>query len=101
MRSFKSDKLRNVKIKPHNIIFAYTTPINYDMSRLMLVEDIGGYDEYLLLNEYHCSYYGFDDCTWKTTVYTKEELIKLANADYNKNNVFWQMVKDYFNVTRG
>lgn len=70
MRSFKSDNLRNVKIKPHNIILTHTTPIDYDISRLMLVEDIdelGGYDEYLLLDGYHCSCYGFDDCAWEAT----------------------------------
>lgn len=66
----------------------------------MLLEYINGtdYNEYLYLESYHCSCYEFGDSAWEGIIYSASELIKLANAEYNKNDVFWQMVKNYFRL---
>lgn len=98
MRKFDDSGLRNLEISPHNIIFTYTTEISYEMERKMLLEYIDGtdYSEYLYLESYDCSCYEFGDSAWEGIVHSASELIKLANAEYNKNDVFWQMVKNYF-----
>lgn len=71
------------------------------MERQMLLENIDDLDnEYLYLESYHCSCYDFDDSAWEGTIYNASELIKLANAEYNKNSIFWQMVKNYFRLRR-
>lgn len=102
MRKFDDNKLKNMEIKPHNIILTYTTEIDYEMKRQMLLENIYGLDDkYLYLESYHCSCYGFDDSAWEGITYNASELIKLANAEYNKNSIFWQMVKDYFRLCEG
>lgn len=69
--------LKDTGIKPHQILV-----------------DVDGleYDEYLLLEGGHCSCYDFDETDWHGTIYTKGELIKLAEADYNENDVFWKQV---------
>lgn len=95
MRSFEnSDKFRIEGIKPHQILVAITTEPDWEMDRKILLTDVEEleFNEYLLLEGYHCSCYGFDDTEWQGTIYTEEELIVLANADYNKNNTFWQQV---------
>lgn len=71
-------------IKPHNIVYAATTKPDYEMNRLILLEDMPEtvYGEYVLVEGYHCSCYDFDDTKWEATVYTKEELGKLLeNVD--------------------
>lgn len=89
-----ANELKYTGIKPHQILVASTSEPDYEMNRKILIKDIEGlqYGEYLLLEGYHCSCYDFDDTDWDGTIYTKEELIKLANADYNKNDVFWKQV---------
>ena len=71
-------------IKLHNIVFAYTTPQDYDMERLLLLEDMPNtkYGEYVLIEGHHCSCYDFDDCNWDATVYNMEELKKLLEHIY-------------------
>ncbi|MCM4101069.1 hypothetical protein ND433_12485 [Clostridioides difficile] len=95
----KGKMLNDLKLKPHNVLLSYTTPEDYDMGRSMLLEGVStlSYNEYLLLEGGHCSCYGFDETEWSAIVYTKEELIKLANADYNRKSKFWNMVLNYFN----
>lgn len=98
MRNFGvGSMLNNLKVKPHNIVLAFTTPIDYEMSRYILLEDVEGleYDEYLLLEGHHCSCYDFDESEWEATAYKRGELLTLANAPYNEDDRFWQMVKLY------
>ena len=68
------------------------------MNRMILLEKGVGEDvywgEYLLLEGYHCSCYDFDETDWHGTVYTGDELLKLANAKYNSNSLFWKQVKE-------
>lgn len=95
MRDFKNaNRLKDDGIKPHQIVLAITSEPDYEMNRRILLVDIDGleYDEYLLLEGDHCSCYDFDETDWTGTVYTEDELIKLAQADYNKNDVFWKEV---------
>ena len=61
MKSSIQDQIKLVflKIKPHNIVFCGTTPIDYEM---------------------YCSCYGFDETELYTITYTRDELKKLANT---------------------
>ena len=90
--------LNNMVIKPHNILFAWTSEPDWEMSRIIVLEnleDVIGYDEVLVLEGGHCSCYDFDETSWDGIAYTKDELRKLANADYNKNDLFYQMLAKY------
>ena len=66
-------------IKLHNIVFAYTSSRDYSMERILLLDDMSdtNWDEYVLVEGYHCSCHDFDDCTWEATAYTEKELHKL------------------------
>ena len=95
MRNYENANIfKKEGIKPHQILVATTSEPDYEMSRYILLEDVQGLDwgEYLLLEGYHCSCYDFDDTDWSGIVYTSDELRKLASADYNKDDVFWQEV---------
>ena len=101
MREMSRDEVKKIVkngVPVHQVVFTYTSPIDYDMSRAILLEEVEGisYDEYLLLDGYHCSCYDFDDTEWTGMVYKVGELKKLARADYNKEDHFWQMISDYF-----
>jgi len=75
-------KLNKNDIKIHNIIYAYTSSPDYEMERYLLLENMPNckYDEYVVVEGYHCSCYGFDDTEWEAMKYTEEELIKLAKV---------------------
>lgn len=95
MRNFENaNRFKKEGIKPHQILVAITSEPDYEMDRKILLTGIDGlkYDEYLLLYGGHCSCYDFDETDWDGTIYTLEELRVLANADYNKNDVFWNEV---------
>lgn len=70
-------------IKLHNILFATTTKIDYEMQRLILLKDMPDtkYDEFVLVEGGHCSCYDFDDTEWSCTKLTKSELNKLLEMD--------------------
>lgn len=98
MRNYsEANKFVKTGIKPHQILFTWTSYPDWEMERKILLEQVDGldYDEYLLLEGFHCSCYGFDDTKWEGIIYTKDELRKLANADYNGKDLFWEMVRDY------
>ena len=75
--------LKDKSIQLHNVLFATTSPSDYEMSRLILLEDMPdlNWNEYVLLEGYHCSCYGFDETRWDATVFTEEELNKLMEAE--------------------
>lgn len=95
---------KKLKLKFHNIVFAVTSNIDYDMNRWILLENVEGlkYDEYIILEGGHCSCYDFDDTEWEGMKYTKEELIKIAkdrierNGWYREEKQFYQHIIDYF-----
>lgn len=81
-------------IKLHTIVFAYTSPIDDEMCKQILLKSNKG--DYILVEGSHCSCYDFDDTEWDATEYTEEELKVLANAEYNAHYIFWSMVREYF-----
>jgi hypothetical protein len=95
MKKYSEERLSKLELQPYNIMVAETSEPDYEMSRKILLERLDGlqYGEYVLLEGWHCSCYDFDETEWEAIVYTKEELIKLADADYNKENSFWKLVK--------
>jgi hypothetical protein len=86
---------KTLDIKPHNIVVAVTSEPDYEMQRQILLNY--GYYKYIVLDGWHCSCYDFDETEWEAIEYTEEELSKLANADYNKGNEFWEKVKLHIN----
>lgn len=101
MRTYeKNINLNQIDIKPHNIVFTGTSGRDYEMQRIILLEDIDGldHDEYLLLEGGHCSCYGFDETSWQATIYKLDELCKLAeshkDSDYEITE-FWRMILKY------
>lgn len=66
-------------IKMHNILFATTTERDYEMKRLILLEDMPdtNYDEFVLAEGYHCSCYDFDETEWDCIKLTRAELEKM------------------------
>lgn len=95
MRKYENaNKFKKTGIKPHQILISITSEPDYEMERKILLENVEelNYGEYLLLEGSHCSCYDFDETEWEGIIYTKEELLKLAKADYNKADIFWQEV---------
>lgn len=58
-------------IKMHNVLFATTSSRDYEMERLLLLEDMPDteYNEFVLVEGYHCSCYDFDETNWECTNY--------------------------------
>lgn len=99
--------LKNLNIKPCNIIISHTEETNCDSNRSLLLKSFNQYNlddiidnehDFLLLEGYHCSCYDYDNTEWNGTLYTLKELKKLAQAEYNDDDIFWQLVRDYFNI---
>ena len=68
----------NVKEIPFtNIVFAITTNPDYEMERLLVLEDYPEDGKYLILEGYHCSCYGFDGTEWGATIVSPKEFLKL------------------------
>lgn len=95
MKKYQEGRLNKLQLQPYNIVVAETSEPDYEMNRKILLERLDGleYGEYVLLEGGHCSCYDFDETEWNAMIYEKEELIKLANAEYNQNDKFWQLVK--------
>lgn len=92
--------IRENKPQLHNILFAVTSERDYQMNRLLLLErmpDTDEFNEYVLVEGYHCSCYGFDDCRWEATVYTREELSKLLQANFEDYEYTRQKLQQFWN----
>ena len=86
MRKYKEGKLNKLQLQPYNIVVAQTSAPDCEMDRQILLEELEGLEygeEYVLLDGGHCSCYDFDETEWEAIVYTREELLKLADAEYN------------------
>lgn len=102
MRNYENaNEFKKIGLKPHQILITTTSYPDYEMTRKILlnysVDDSLEWGEYLLLEGYHCSCYDFDETDWVGTVYTRAELIKLSNAEYNIDSIFWKQVKEQVN----
>ena len=80
-------------IKPENILFALTSEEDYEMSRVIILENIEEYGKYFILEGFHCSCYGFKDTDWKGTEYTFEEMRKLADTWIENNSIEKELAK--------
>lgn len=71
-------------IKLSNVLFATTSPCDWEMNRLLLLEHMPdtNYNEYVLAEGYHCSCYDFDETDWDCIVVTEEELSKILKDSY-------------------
>ena len=76
-------------IKMHNVLFATTSERDYDMERLLLLEDMPDtkYNEFVLVEGFHCSCYDFDETNWDCTKLTKDELNKLLEKNRRLGNI--------------
>ena len=91
-------KIKGKIIELHNILFSKTTEIDYEMSRLILLENMPDtkYGEYVLAEGYHCSCYGFDETDWDCMVVTDEELKKiLKGKQYGLRKDLKEFYKEY------
>lgn len=98
--------IKKIKFKPSDFIVAISDSEGWEESCTYLI-DVSKNDDKRLTkykerrevfiqgDAYHCSCYGYDDLEWVNTAYTFEELEKLCNAKYNKDNNFWIAVSAY------
>lgn len=82
---------KDIQIEPHHIVVAQTSEPDYEMSRYILLRI--DYGRYVVLEGHHCSCYDFDDTEWHAIEYNRDELSKLATADYNSDSEFWKQVR--------
>jgi hypothetical protein len=90
----KKIEWKELIIKPHQIVTAYTSEPDYEMSRIILLKQ--DYNTFVIVEGYHCSCYDFDETEWDAIQYTEEELKKIAWADYNQDSKFWEEVRNSF-----
>ena len=69
----KSIDFKTVKVDASTILFASTSDPDYEMNRIMLVEN--GYCNYIIVEGGHCSCYGFDETEWDAIEYTEDAVI--------------------------
>lgn len=82
----KKLEMKDVKIDASTIVFAYTTPNDYEMSRFLLLEK--DYDTYIIVEGDHCSCYDFEDIEWTAMEYTLDELKKIADGTLEMEEIY-------------
>ena len=90
--------IKGKKIELHNILFATTSERDYEMNRLLLLEDMPDteYGEYVLAEGGHCSCYNFDDTEWDCVKITDDELNKiLEQNNWSLRNRLKEFLKNY------
>lgn len=106
----KEISMKDIEVRLDNVIVAYTTPNDYEMSRYFLLE--GEYkkhegrwrDHYIVVDGFHCSCYGFDETEWTAIEYPESELETLSQADYKytcDEADFWKQVRIALGVEKG
>lgn len=99
--------MKDIEVRLDNVIVAFTTPPEYEMSRYFLLE--GEYkkhegrwqDHYIVVDGFHCSCYNFDETEWTAIEYPESELETLSKADYKVNSdegSFWEQVRIHLGV---
>lgn len=61
-----------------DIVAVVTDEPDYEMSRIMYVDDWPEYGDHTIVEGGHCSCYGFDDTEWTGVSYTSAELKDVA-----------------------
>lgn len=93
----KTMDIKDLKISEKNILVCYTSGPDYQMSREILIDNtLYGYkkdEEFAYVEGYHCSCYDFNDCKFDVTIYSKEEIKKIAKAPYNRGSKFWELAR--------
>lgn len=77
-------------IRLSNVVFATTSHIDYNMSRLLLLSHMPDAEDCFVLAEgSHCSCYDFDETTWDCVKITAEELDKILTTvdSYDENRL--------------
>jgi len=90
--------IKGKKIKLHNILFATTSERDYEMIRLLLLENMPDteYGEYVLAEGGHCSCYDFDETEWDCVKITDDELNKiLEQNNWGLRNRLKEFLKNY------
>lgn len=90
--------IKGKKIELHNILFATTSERDFDMERLLLLEDMPDteYDEYVLAEGGHCSCYNFDEIEWDCIKVKDDELNKiLEQNNWGLRNRLKEFLKSY------
>lgn len=86
------DIFDHLRFDPLNIIYAYTSPKDYEMSRVYIIKIN---DIYTVVEGSHCSCYGFESTQWETIEYTEEEIIALAK---HKDEKWKRFIFDYLSL---
>ncbi len=97
MKQYKWDNKE--PIMAHEILFTYTSSLDYDMDRLIMLKRDG---KLIFLEGSHCSCFDFDECTWEATefdYYDNENIKKfLMQYDYyHLREKALEFFKDYNN----
>lgn len=91
-------------IMAHNILYACTSEKDYDMRRLVILENVPQYGYYTVLEGGHCSCYDFDETEWEATEFdSKEELLKFLSLEdycYGLRETALKFMKFYLLETR-
>ena len=90
--------IKGKEIKLHNILFATTSERDYEMIRLLLLENMPDteYGEYVLAEGGHCSCYNFDETEWDCVKITDNELNKiLEQNNWGLRNRLKEFLKNY------
>lgn len=80
-----------------NVLFATTSERDYDMDRLLLLENMLNtkYGEYVLAEGGHCSCYDFDETEWNCIKVTEELNELLEKACYGLRVRLKEFFKNY------
>lgn len=85
----------------HEILFAITSEIDYEMDRLVLLEHRENHEtKFILIEGWHCSCYDFDDTQWEGLVMTEEELEKLLE-NVSEYQTLRMKLKDFLKYYKG
>jgi hypothetical protein len=90
----KKISIQDIKLEAHNIIYAVTNIDQLEEDRIIFAEhNAGDKHNWVIIEGSHCSCYGFDDLEWTVIAYTRDELLLLADVEYNQNDPVWQFIK--------
>jgi len=97
MKQIKNFKIDEIPI--WKIALVATSDPDYEMDRIMLVENHPNYDGYTVIHGGHCSCYEFDDTDWSAFCYSRSQVIKLAQgwlkSGWGSEKIIAPLILDY------